>query len=327
VKKLSTLLVVSALALGACGGGQGATAATVNGETISVGEVEELIFTEEGTITKEQFAQFLGFQIQWNVIQQGALEEYGIEFTDDEIAAEADRVYEEFAAEGETREDFTSGRGVTEEFLQEFAHQQLINDAIVEILSEDAEQPAQEDIDTAMESAVLAATEVCVSHILLGELTGLTGEELETAKTDAEAEALDTLDRLAAGEEFADLAEELSKDPGSAANGGDLGCSSPAQYVEPFRDASLAAPIGEVLDTPVETTFGFHVMLVNDRTEPTEDQLPTEQELADGLIEQAIASDIETWVLEMVADSVIEIEERFGTWQTDPTPAVVPPVE
>jgi parvulin-like peptidyl-prolyl isomerase len=216
---------------------------------------------------------------------------------------------------------------VTEEFLQEFAHQQLINDAIVEILREDAAQPAQDDIDAAMDSAVLAGTEVCVSHILLGELTGLTGEELETARAEAEQAALDTLDRLAAGEEFADLAAELSKDPGSAANGGDLGCSSPAQYVEPFRDASISAPIGVVLDTPVETTFGFHVMLVNDRTEPADGDLPTEQELVDGLIDQAIATDIEAWVLDMVVDSEIEIQERFGTWQTDPSPAVVPPVE
>jgi parvulin-like peptidyl-prolyl isomerase len=326
VKKLSALLVVSALAVSACGSGGGA-AATVNGTPIRVDDVESLIYLEEGTITKEQFAQFLGFQIQWSVIQQAALEEYGIEFTEEEIAAEADAVFEENAVEGETREDFTTARGVTEEFLLEFAHQQLINDAIVEVLKEDAAQPEQADIDSAMESAVLAGTEVCVSHILLGELTGLTGEELETAKTDAEAEALDTLERLEAGEAFAELAAELSKDPGSAANGGDLGCSSPGQYVEPFRDASLTAPIGEVLAIPVETTFGYHIMLVTDRTEPTDDELPTEEELVNGLIEQAIGDEIEAWVLDLTVNADVEIEERFGTWQTDPSPAVIPPAE
>ncbi len=326
MKKLPVLLIVSAFALAACGGGLGATAATVNGSDITVGDVEGLILIEEGTITKDQFAQFLGFLIQWEVIEQSALEEYGLEFTEEEIRAEADRIYEEFSVEGETREDFTATRGVTESFLFEFARQQLITAALGDILTVDAAQPTQEEIDEAMDNAILAGTEVCVSHILLGELSGLTGEELETARTAAETEALDVLDRLDAGEEFATIAAELSKDPGSAANGGDLGCGSPAQYVDQFRDASLTAPIGEVLDTPVETTFGFHVMLVTGRTEPTAEELPTEEELTDGLVEQAVAGEIDAWVLEIILAADVEVVERFGTWQTEP-PAVIPPAE
>jgi foldase protein PrsA len=327
VKKIPGLLLVSALVLSACGPGTGALAATVNGSDITVGDVEGLIHLEEGTITKTQFAEFLGFQIQWAVVEEAVREEYGVEVTEDEILAEADRIFEEFSADGETREDFTAARGVTEEFLKKVAHQGLLDTRVTEVELEDADAPTQEAIDQAMDDAVLQATEVCVSHILLGELTGLTGEELETALAAAEEDALDVLDRLEAGEDFAEIATELSTDPGSGANGGDLGCSSPAGYVPEFRDATLTAPIGEVLDSPVETVFGFHVILVSDRTEPTEDQLPTEDELMESLSAQTVSAEIQTWVLQRIQEATVTVVERFGTWEPSPTPRVIAPSE
>ncbi|HEX9761686.1 MAG TPA: peptidylprolyl isomerase [Acidimicrobiia bacterium] len=327
MKKLPGLLLAIALVVAACGGGTGALAATVNGTNITVGDVESLIHLEEGTIPKAQFAEFLGFQIQWAVVEQSVLDEYGIEVTEEEVLAEADRIFEEFSAEDETREEFTASRGVTETFLQEVARQGLLDTQVTDLLTQDAEAPPQDEIDAAMDDAILQATEVCVSHILLGELANLTGEELETARIAAEADAQDVLDRLEAGEDFGEIASEVSTDTASAVNGGDLGCLSPAQYVEEFRDASLTAPVGEVLGSPVETMFGFHVMLVTERTAPADDVLPTEDEVIESLTAQAVSAEIQEWLQGKLEAATVTVEERFGTWEATPSPRVVAPAE
>lgn len=294
----------------ACGGA-GAVAATVNGEEITVEEVEALIDPDEATISKEMFAQFLSLGIQMEIIAGGIREEWGIQFTPEEIADEADFIIEQATAvSGESREDFLSSRGVSEQLLQSVAHQALLERALRDELAGTLEPPTQEQIDAQMDASRLALTEVCVSHILV----------------ETEPEAQEILARLEAGDGFDELAVELSLDPGSAANDGSLGCASPSAYVAEFRDATLVAPIGEVYDMVVETQFGFHIMLVNDRTEPDAELLPSEQEVIDGLIDQAVGSQISLWFREAVTAAVVVVEERFGTWE----PAfaeVIPPDE
>src|SRR3546814_387776 len=55
---------------------------------------------------------------------------------------------------------------------------------------------------------------------------------------------------------FADLAKKNSKDPGSAAKGGDLGWAAPTNYVKPFADTVSGLKKGELADKPVQTQFG-----------------------------------------------------------------------
>lgn len=69
--------------------------------------------------------------------------------------------------------------------------------------------------------------------------------------------------KLKAGEKFEELAKQ-SKDPGSAANGGDLDWASPASFVKPFSDAMTALQKGAVTETPVKTQFGYHVIKLDD---------------------------------------------------------------
>jgi peptidyl-prolyl cis-trans isomerase D len=75
----------------------------------------------------------------------------------------------------------------------------------------------------------------------------------------AEARARAAFDRAKAGEDFARLATELSQDPGSAAQGGDLGWQERSLFVGPFADAVWAMKAGEVTG-PVKTEFGWHVI-------------------------------------------------------------------
>jgi parvulin-like peptidyl-prolyl isomerase len=83
-------------------------------------------------------------------------------------------------------------------------------------------------------------------------------------ETEEEAQAV--LDRLEAGEDFADVAAEVSQDPGSAANGGDLGFLPRGQVVEPIEEAIFSLPVGQVSD-PIQTQFGWHIVEVLEREE------------------------------------------------------------
>jgi peptidyl-prolyl cis-trans isomerase C len=78
-----------------------------------------------------------------------------------------------------------------------------------------------------------------------------------------EEEAKDIIAKLKSGGKFEDLAKQ-SKDPGSAANGGDLDWASPASYVKPFSDAMVGLQKGQVTETPVKTQFGYHVIKLED---------------------------------------------------------------
>ena len=68
----------------------------------------------------------------------------------------------------------------------------------------------------------------------------------------------DVKKRLAAGEDFADLAKLYSEDPGTARMGGDLGPIPRGQMVQAFEDAVFALDPYDV--TVVETVFGVHLV-------------------------------------------------------------------
>jgi Parvulin-like peptidyl-prolyl isomerase len=75
----------------------------------------------------------------------------------------------------------------------------------------------------------------------------------------AEKKAADLLAKAQSGEDFAKLAKENSKDPGSAAQGGDLGWAERGMFVAPFEEALFGMTVGE-LRGPVKTQFGYHVL-------------------------------------------------------------------
>jgi len=82
------------------------------------------------------------------------------------------------------------------------------------------------------------------------------------AEDKARAKIVDVIRRAKAGEDFAKLARELSDDPGSAPNGGDLGLVSRGEMVPQFEQAVFALKKGEVSPEPVRTPFGFHAIKV-----------------------------------------------------------------
>lgn len=79
-----------------------------------------------------------------------------------------------------------------------------------------------------------------------------------------EADAKAIIAALKKGAKFEDLAKKQSKDPGSAAKGGDLDWANPSSYVNEFTEALLKLEKGKTTDTPVKSQFGWHVIRLVD---------------------------------------------------------------
>lgn len=120
---------------------------------------------------------------------------------------------------------------------------------------------------------------------------------------ESQGEATDIIGRLDDGADFAELAKSSSTGP-SGPNGGDLGWFSPNQMVKPFSDAVAALEDGSYTASPVQTDFGWHVILREDSREaeaPPLDNVRNEirnrlqqkkfQEYLEGLRSQNASSD------------------------------------
>ncbi|MGB3070081.1 MAG: peptidylprolyl isomerase [Ottowia sp.] len=79
-----------------------------------------------------------------------------------------------------------------------------------------------------------------------------------------EDEAKAIIAQLKKGGKFEDIAKKQSKDPGSGANGGDLGWANPAGYVPEFSDALKKLDKGQTSEAPVKSQFGYHIIRVDD---------------------------------------------------------------
>jgi len=86
-----------------------------------------------------------------------------------------------------------------------------------------------------------------------------------------EAQAKTVAERLKKGEDFAKVAAELSKDPGSGKEGGSLGWFTKDRMVPEFAEAAFKLEKGQVSE-PVKSQFGWHVIKLDDkRTKPLPD--------------------------------------------------------
>ena len=93
------------------------------------------------------------------------------------------------------------------------------------------------------------------SHILFA----FSADEDDKTKETIKIEAQDVLDKLNSGADFAELAKEFSKDPGSADKGGDLGFFGKGEMVPAFEEVAYSMKPGE-LSSLVETPFGYHII-------------------------------------------------------------------
>lgn len=138
---------------------------------------------------------------------------------------------------------------------------------------------AGEVLQITVESAI---NDVAVQEVFDSKYADVSGGKEYNAShilVETEEEALELIQKLEDGADFAELAKEHSTGP-SGPNGGQLGWFGAGMMVPPFEEAVVGMAVGAV-SAPVKTQFGWHVILLNDsraKAAPTLDEVRGEIE-------------------------------------------------
>jgi parvulin-like peptidyl-prolyl isomerase len=295
-------LIANFALLAACGSGSGGgVAVTVDGTDITIAQVEEMTVSESGTVPADQFNVSLYNAIVETVVLAAAKTEFGYEASPTEIEAKKAELTELFDGQGMTVEEALATEQIPLSRFDALATQHVVTQKLLDHFIAGEEPITNEEAQIGLEAQLGTLSEVCSRHILVA----------------SEAEAIAAKDRITNGEDFQEVAKELGTD-GTAPNGGDLGCQAPAAFVQEFAAAVLEAPIGEVFG-PVQTEYGYHLILVESRT------VPTLQDVKDAAVEARAQGAMQTWMGEALTKATVVVNERFGTWVTSPYPQILPP--
>ncbi|MDH3830116.1 MAG: SurA N-terminal domain-containing protein [Gammaproteobacteria bacterium] len=265
-------------------------------------------FKEDGVFSKDRYEQVLGYQGIRPAGFENSLKEdiiagqftVGVSAT---AAAPDDNLAQAYVLEGQQRRfkylllplsGFTEQVSVSDEDIQSyydthadaFMTPQRVRAQYLELdvatldtgveVSDEALQLLYEE----QAAKYVTPEERHARHILV-RLAPDADEEADTA---AMEKANDIVARLDNGEDFAVLAKELSDDPGSAANGGDLGTFGRGLMTPEFEKAAFELQSGEV-SKPVKSPFGLHIIEVIEITPEVVTPLDeVREELADQLL-------------------------------------------
>jgi peptidyl-prolyl cis-trans isomerase SurA len=137
-------------------------------------------------------------------------------------------------------------------------------------------------------------------HILLR-----TGNDLP--ETAARSRLVSYKQRIQAGTDFADLARQFSQD-GSASAGGDLGWSSPGQFVPEFEEVMARLRPGQISD-PLISRFGAHLIQVMERREVPLSVREQREMVRTQLREKKIEELYSAWVEELRGRAYVELRD------------------
>ncbi len=208
-----------------------------------------------------------------------------------------------------TLQGFMAETGLTDDDLRA----QMRIRKLILAKAETAGKPTDEEVRAFYDEhkdAMATEASVTASHILIQRSPDDDAAALEAKK----AKLADLRQQILDGADFAELARENSDCP-SKADGGNLGRFGRGQMVAPFEDACFAQPVGEVGDI-VETTFGYHLILVTDREDA--------RNLEFDEVKDRIAMMLEAERQESTVSSYVEglqnaaVVERFDTPAEEP---------
>ncbi|WP_226093037.1 peptidylprolyl isomerase SurA [Dickeya oryzae] len=154
--------------------------------------------------------------------------------------------------------------------------------------------------DTRGGSQAVSVTEVHARHILL-----TTSVVMNDAQAKAKLE--EVASQIRSGKlSFATAAKQLSQDPGSANQGGDLGWASPEMYDPAFRDALMDLKKGEI-SAPVHSSFGWHLIQLLDTRQVDKTDVAQKDRAYRMLFNRKFAEEAQTWMQEKRAAAYVKI--------------------
>ncbi len=245
---------------------------------------EVVVSTNVGDITQEDFynqiKEIAGDQLLQQVVIEKILnDKYKV--TKEEIEEEFKTVKEQL---GEGLEAALAQANLTEEGLKTNIRFSLLQKkAIADVEVTDKEIQAHYD---------QAKQELNARHILVED----------------EATAKEVAKKINAGEDFAAVAKEYSKDPGSAEKGGDLGWFTVGMMVPEFNDAAYALEVNKISE-PVQTVNGFHIIQVTEKRDVKD--FGTLEDKKEEIRESIAASkgDWDTKVAQLLKEAEIKVND------------------
>lgn len=147
----------------------------------------------------------------------------------------------------------------------------------------------------------MMVTQYQVRHILIQ-----TSEVIDNQRAKQKIENI--YKRLQSGGDFNKLAETYSNDPGSAADGGNLGWVNAGMMVPKFEDEMKATPVGQI-SQPFQTQYGWHILQVMD-TRQQDMTTEYQQRLARQFLgEQQFNTELNGWLTELRANTYVDIKD------------------
>lgn len=292
---------------------------TVNGEELRREDVQRQMQQVMGSpqfasLPPEQ-AQMALQQVQGQIVSQfvdqtllrEAAEAADIAVTDEEVEKYLEELRSYFA-EGEGLEARMAAQGISMDDLREDIVADMKIRSLLENMTDAVEKAGEEELKEYYEEnkeQFQVPASVSARHILIQ----VEKDADDETKTSARQDLADIRAKIVAGDmTFEEAAKEHSSCP-SSARGGDLGQFSRGQMVPPFEEAAFAQPIGEVGEI-VETDFGYHLILVENREEGGEQTFADVQDdIAEQLSMGAKQEMVRTYLEGLRAEAKIEFAE------------------
>ena len=279
------------------------TIARINGETITKADFERALREVEGRaggpvpadqrdrVYRDVLDQMIAYRL---LVQESRARKVTV--TEAELDARIAEIQQQFPT-AEAFKQTLEQRGMTVAALRADSREGMLIDKLLESELAGRIAVTREEIDGFYQknpSQFQQAERVRASHILIR----FPDNANAAAKQQTRSRAEEILRALKAGNDFVDIAKTNSQDPGSAANGGDLGYFERGQMVGPFEETAFSLRPGQTSDL-VETEFGYHIIRVADkqasRTVPLDEVRPQIQQFLEGQErEQATQSLVET---------------------------------